>query len=126
MSDFDHDLYGDLDLEDLDATQLDEELVDPDAEPSSVEASTLPDVKPPTSSYAPAPETGAGGHRSSFGEGGSRGPPPQDQHGDRNFDQDQSYMDRIKPSDMPDEGLVIVSFPRVHPAFPLSHRRLVS
>lgn len=134
MSDFDHDLYGDLDLEDLDATQLDEELVDPDLEPKQEPASAAGATEsaapapssssaqthaPPADNYSHtasnhvgsssaggmgmgggaggAPGGGMGG-RGDFGHGGMGG-------GSRDFGHD-GMGDRIKPSDMPDEGLV--------------------
>ena len=80
-------LTSDLD-EDLDATALEEVLVDPD------------DYNPPSSS-APPVET--------------RAAPPVTQHAPPAGDygavklEDQDGMDRIRPSDMPDEGLVVSS-----------------
>jgi RNA-binding protein Musashi len=90
MSDFDHDLYGDLDLEDLDATQLDEELVGPD---------TLDAPEP--SGQVPVPEHSSTGGASdvapAFDAHAAARPQPPIPQG----------IDRMKPSDMPDEGLVL-------------------
>lgn len=92
MSDFDHDLYGDLDLEDLDATQLDEELVDPD----SLDAQEPPAHLPSLDSREVASSAGgASDVAPAFDAHAAARPPPIPQG-----------IDRMKPSDMPDEGLV--------------------
>lgn len=96
MSDFDHDLYGDLDLEDLDATQLDDELVDPDLENADASAPAAKDeVGKPGDAQDNAPAQSQPAQQ----------PPQQQQYG---FDAHQASFaaDRPRPSDVPDEGLV--------------------
>ncbi|ODN75166.1 hypothetical protein L202_06369 [Cryptococcus amylolentus CBS 6039] len=101
MADNTDDLYGDLDLEDLDASQL-EELVEPpelDVAPSSTPA--------PSHTSQPAP---AQSQSQSFSQP-SEQPAQQHQFGYNSFDQQQqsdSAGDRIKPSDMPDEGKMFI------------------
>jgi len=96
----------DADLEDLDATQLEEELVDPpDLEQSPVPAQAqLNQTQQPQN---PAQTSG------SFAA-----PPPTSVSAQLDYDANQPYgqgpggltgLDRIRPSDMPDEGLVDVS-----------------
>ncbi|BEI86435.1 hypothetical protein CcaverHIS002_0607220 [Cutaneotrichosporon cavernicola] len=91
MSDFDHDLYGDLDLEDLDATQLDEELVDPD---------TLDAPEPP----APMPDS----RDVASSSGASDAVPAFDAHAAARPHHIPQGIDRMKPSDMPDEGKMFI------------------
>lgn len=100
MSDFDHDLYGDLDLEDLDATQLDEELVDPDLEPDVHSSVPVPPSHAMESHSRPEPPLGSSAGASdaaapAFDAHAASRPPPMGM-----------VHDRMKPSDMPDEGLV--------------------
>nr|XP_019047666.1 hypothetical protein I302_04282 [Kwoniella bestiolae CBS 10118]OCF26596.1 hypothetical protein I302_04282 [Kwoniella bestiolae CBS 10118] len=93
------DLYGDLDLEDLDATQL-EELVEPpelDPAPAPVAAGS--------SSVAAQPQPAqATSGLNQVPAGDFSGYNQQQQQNDVN--PDQAALDRIRPSDMPDEGLV--------------------
>jgi hypothetical protein len=99
---------SDLDLEDIDASALEEELVEPpefDQPPASAPVSQSlghPAAAAPASAV-PAPAQPGGGQSFQYGAGaldgqagGSGG-----QHG-----ADDSGVDRIRPSDMPDEGLV--------------------
>lgn len=93
MSEFDNDLYGDLDLEDLDATQLDEELVDPDQDKHDDNKDlSAPLDAPVKHEPAPAPNDS---HASGSGR----------EHGGN----DGYFENRMRPSDMPDEGLVLCS-----------------
>lgn len=107
----------DLDLEDLDASQL-EELVEPP------ELDTAPTSTPAASNAAAAPSQPAVTASSSTSapvESGSQQyshqpsydaiAPYQQGQQDSNFGQQQDGQDRIKPSDMPDEGLVDILFP---------------
>lgn len=94
MSEFDNDLYGDLDLEDLDATQLDEELVDPDQDKQDDIKDSSASLDAPVK-HEPAPAPAHDSHAS--GSGGDHG---------RN---DGYFENRMRPSDMPDEGLVLCS-----------------
>lgn len=94
MSEFDNDLYGDLDLEDLDATQLDEELVDPDQEKQDDNKdSSAHNDAPVKSEPAPAPSNDNHASSSNREQGGNDG----------------FFENRMRPSDMPDEGLVLGS-----------------
>ncbi|KIR27382.1 RNA-binding protein Musashi [Cryptococcus deuterogattii 99/473] len=108
------DLYGDLDLEDLDASQL-EELVEPP------ELDTAPTSTPAASNAAAAPSQPAITASSSTSapvESGSQQynhqpsydatAPYQQGQQDSNFSQQQDGQDRIKPSDMPDEGKMFI------------------
>ena len=94
MSEFDNDLYGDLDLEDLDATQLDEELVDPDQDKhDDNKESSAPHDAPIKHEPAPAPA------HDSHASGSDR----------EHSGNDGYFENRMRPSDMPDEGLVLCS-----------------
>ncbi|KAK4685139.1 hypothetical protein P7C73_g5018, partial [Tremellales sp. Uapishka_1] len=89
---YENDLYGDLDLEDLDASQLEEELVEP---PELETRETEQETKRLDARDAPLADEGAPG---------------------------QTGLDRIRPSDMPDEGLVYVPSPAQYDA--IRHRKL--
>ncbi|KAL7423363.1 hypothetical protein Q5752_002666 [Cryptotrichosporon argae] len=111
MSDLDHDLYGDLDLEDLDATQLEEELVDPETEPFPAPAEYKPDV----SAFDAAGHAGAAPPAGGASVPPAPGQPPQLQYGINQFpgqQQAQGFVphetDRIKQSDVPDEGKMFI------------------
>lgn len=106
----DHELTAtDLDLEDLDASQL-EELVEPP------ELDTAPTSTPAASNAAAAPSQPAITASSSTSapvESGSQQynhQPSYDATAPYQQGQQQDGQDRIKPSDMPDEGLVDILF----------------
>nr|XP_018265923.1 uncharacterized protein I303_02300 [Kwoniella dejecticola CBS 10117]OBR88081.1 hypothetical protein I303_02300 [Kwoniella dejecticola CBS 10117] len=88
------DLYGDLDLEDLDATQLEELVEPPELEPAPTGSSAqgppaaTPAVQQQNNDFAGQQQPAFG---AAAGAGGSEVTPEQ-------------ALDRIRPSDMPDEG----------------------
>lgn len=107
MSDFDHDLYGDLDLEDLDATQLDEELVDPELDnvgDSHADNGAGASTSAPGNERRDQDRDDHGGYNGNTGGGGF------DAHAAAASSNNFGMDDRIKPSDMPDEGLVVCGF----------------
>lgn len=88
----------DLDLEDLDATQLDEELVDPpDLEPAPSTSSQQASTAPPPQAQQVQPSAQQYGQSSQ---------PAMQGQGQQDDGMAQG-IDRIRPSDMPDEGLVV-------------------
>lgn len=94
MSDFDHDLYGDLDLEDLDATQLDDELVDPELEEEKpAAAAAKQEEKPQPEQYTQQQQ--------------QQPPQQQQQYGFDAGQQQQQYNERPR-ADVADEGLVSI------------------
>ena len=93
---------SDLD-EDLDATQLEEELVDPpDLEPQYPATAQQPSAPQPAQSAVGSSSTQSAAYQG------------QDDNGNFGFGDGSSGLtgvDRIRPSDMPDEGLVGFSSP---------------
>lgn len=95
-----------IDLDDLDEldAQVEEELVDPpeletSAPPPASTASTS--GVPPAYNAAPSQSTYGQQGQQDYSNGGGQGQYGQEQ-------QQQDGVDRIKPNDMPDEGLVVV------------------
>ncbi|WWD00099.1 hypothetical protein V866_007007 [Kwoniella sp. B9012] len=97
------DLYGDLDLEDLDATQLEELVEPPELDPAPAAAggssSSVAQAQPSVPAVANQPSTGD-----------YSGVPQQQQQGafGNEANADQAALDRIRPSDMPDEGKMFI------------------
>ncbi|KAK8846582.1 hypothetical protein IAR55_005668 [Kwoniella newhampshirensis] len=94
------DLYGDLDLEDLDASQLEELVEPPELEPvpTATTSSQPPPITHSLSAPVSAPYQQAGGF-----------PGQQQQQQQQQLQQqDDGGLDRIRPSDMPDEGKMFI------------------
>ncbi|OCF40211.1 hypothetical protein I317_05968 [Kwoniella heveanensis CBS 569] len=112
------DLYGDLDLEDLDASQLEELVEPPELDPAPGSSTHQPAAAPaqaavaatsaqpqPAAQYSAAPVPVGNAAQSAPGVGGGYGGMQVDDLGGQGSGQ-QGGSDRIRPSDMPDEGLV--------------------
>nr|XP_019008922.1 RNA-binding protein Musashi [Kwoniella pini CBS 10737]OCF47703.1 RNA-binding protein Musashi [Kwoniella pini CBS 10737] len=95
------DLYGDLDLEDLDATQLEELVEPPELEPAPSSSSAQPQASTSTPAIAPLAQQ----QTNDFGGQTSQQPAFNAGGGDITPEQ---ALDRIRPSDMPDEGKMFI------------------